>query len=96
MSNIIKRAIVSEKSIQDASKRKFTFEVLPLSTKEMIKKAVEKQFGVNVLSISTTMIKGRTIRTGKKRIIIPLPKLKKATVLLKEGQSIALFEGGQG
>lgn len=93
---VIKRPIISEKSIKDAEKRKFTFEVSKDADKETIKKTIEKQFGVNVVSISTATLKGRTIRTGKKRTIMPVSSIKKATVLLKEGQSISLFEGGQG
>lgn len=94
--HVLKRPIISEKSIKEAEKRKFTFEVARDADKEMIKKAVENQFGVNVVSISTTFVKGRSIRTGKKRTVTPLSAMKKATVLLKEGQSISLFEGGQG
>lgn len=81
--------------MKDAEKRKYTFEVSRLAHKDEIKKTVEKMFGVNVVSITSTLVKGRTMRIGKRRQIKNLSPFKKATVYLKEGQSIALFEGGQ-
>lgn len=92
---VVKRPIISEKSIKDAEKRKFTFEVNRMASKNVIKGTIEKMFSVNIVSLTTTMIKGRSMRIGKKRTVRPLSNWKKATVLLKEGQSIALFEGGQ-
>lgn len=93
---ILTRPIVTEKSIKDAQQRKFTFQVSTDAGKRDIKKAVEETFGVNVLSITTTTVKGRSMRTGKKRTEIILSPWKKATVRLKENQTIPLFEtGGQ-
>lgn len=95
-SHILIRPIVTEKSIKDAERRKFTFQVSEKAGKNQIKEAVEKTFGVNVMSISTTKVKGRSMRTGKKRTEITLSAFKKATVRLKENQTIALFETGGG
>jgi ribosomal protein L23 len=36
--------------------------------------------------------KGKTQRTGRKRIAIEQPSTKKAMVMVKEGQSIAIFD----
>lgn len=93
-SHILIRPIVTEKSIKDAEKRKFTFQVMEKAGKNEIKEAVEKTFGVHVLSITTTKIKGRSMRVGKKRTEIGLSAFKKATVRLKDNESIALFETG--
>lgn len=92
---IIKKPIISEKSMKDAEKRKYTFEVSKSSHKDEIKKAIEKMFSVNVVSVTSTVTKGRSMRFGRRRTVKNLSSIKKATVFLKEGQSIALFEGGQ-
>jgi large subunit ribosomal protein L23 len=93
-SHILVRPIVTEKSIKDAEKRKFTFQVSEKAGKNAIKEAIEKAFNVNVTSITTTTGKGRSMRTGKKRVELSLSNVKKATVRLKENQTIALFETG--
>lgn len=92
--SILIRPIVTEKSIQDAEKRKFTFEVLREAHKKDIKKTIEETFGVNVLSITTSTLKGRSMRVGKKRTEIGITPRKKATVRIKENQTIPLFETG--
>lgn len=92
---IVKKPIISEKSLKEADKRKFTFIADKDAHKKDIKKTVEKMFGVNVISLTTTTLKGRSMRIGRRRTVKNLPALKKVTVLLKEGQSIAIFDGGQ-
>lgn len=89
---IIVRPIITEKSMDDAAKAKFTFEVLKTASKKVIKKAVEEKFKVNIISVSTIIVKGKTRRQGKKRIEITKTPWKKAIVELKEGQKIDLFD----
>ncbi|MCL6096274.1 MAG: 50S ribosomal protein L23 [Patescibacteria group bacterium] len=90
--DIIIAPIISEKSMSDVAKNKFTFRVARRADKLSIKKAVEEKFKVNVLSVATVTSKGRSSRTGTRRVeTIQQPK-KKAIVTLKAGQKIALFD----
>lgn len=93
MSNLIS-PVISEKSMNDVAKNRFTFKVNSNANKAAIKKEIEKRFNVNVLKVSTITIKGRKVRTGAKRTEKILSPFKKAIVLLKEGQKIPMFETG--
>jgi large subunit ribosomal protein L23 len=91
-SDIIIAPIISEKSMADAAKSKFTFRVSRRADKLSIKKEVEEKFKVNVLSVATITTKGRSTRTGTRRVEVTKQPMKKAIVTLKTGQKIALFD----
>lgn len=78
--------IYTEKSNQDLSIGKYYFEVLPKSTKEEVKAAVEGVFGVNVTKINIMNCAGKTKRF--KGTMGTRKNTKKAVVTLKEGQTI--------
>lgn len=83
---------ITEKSMIAASLNQYTFKVNAKANKHQIKKAVEDQFGVNVLKINTTKTKQSThksFRTGK---AVTKKAIKKAIVTLKKGQTIKLFD----
>lgn len=86
--------IITEKSMNDVGKNKFSFKVVKTANKTMIKKEIEKRFNVTVLKVSTIIIKGRSVKAGVRRNEISLSSFKKAIVLLKEGQKIPMFETG--
>jgi len=90
--NPILRPVISEKSIMDAHSGKYAFVVKRNAKKDAIKKAVEKTFQVHVVSVQTTIVKGKTARFGSKRTEKKFSPLKKAVVILKTGEKIALFE----
>lgn len=92
---VIIRPIITENSMKNAEKGKFTFVVLKNTNKDVIKLAVEKIFEVTVVSVTTSIVKGRSHRTGNKRIEIKQSAWKKATVGLKAGQKIGLFDVGE-
>jgi large subunit ribosomal protein L23 len=93
MNNIL-GPIISEKSMNEATKGKFTFKVAGQATKNDIRKEVEEKFKVNVIRIATIKIKGRSLRAGARRTEITLTPFKKAVVTLKAGQKIAIFDIG--
>lgn len=92
LTSIIRRPIITEKSVSDAKSGKYTFEVALSADKESIKKAIAKEYSVNVISVSTAIVKGRRKRAGKKRTEMTLGPAKKARVQVKKGETIALFE----
>lgn len=95
MQNIIIRPVITEKSMSGVGNNTYTFIVASAATKSEIKKAVQNLFDVHVMSIGTTVMKGKTIRTGAKRIEKKRQPVKKAIVKIKNGEKISLFESNQ-
>ena len=92
---IIKKPIITEKSLKDATDGYFTFEVDRKAQKSQIRQAIEKMFKVHVTAISTAIAKGKKRLVGKKRMAVVSPCKKKAKVKLLKGEKIDLFEVGQ-
>lgn len=84
---VILAPIVSEKSNMLAEKREqIAFKVLPCATKTEVKAAVELLFGVEVKSVSTLNVKGKSKRSG--RYMGKRQDWKKAYISLKPGQEL--------
>jgi len=94
VNDVIIRPIISEKSMQHAVLGKFTFHVAKRAHKGEIKKAIEDKFKVNVVRISTNIVKGKKSKAGTRRIEILKSTWKKAIATLAKGQKIALFDVG--
>jgi len=92
LSRLLLQPIVTERSLDQGKLNRFTFRVDRRSTKPQIKVAVERQFGVHVLSVWTISLKGTQKRTGKRRLPKLTPTVKKAIVEIKSGESIAVFD----
>lgn len=92
---VLKRPIITEKSLALAAKGFYTFEVGRAAKKPEIARAVTEAFKVEVVSVSTIMVKGRSRRVGRMRTEINLGNSKKAIVQLKKDQKIALFDTGK-
>ncbi len=93
-STVIIKPVVTEKSMQSSGPVKFTFMVAAYATKTDIKKALKDAFGVNVVSVTTSKIKGKRKRIGARRVEVSETTAKKATVQLRKGEKISLFESG--
>jgi ribosomal protein L23 len=63
----------------------------PTATKHAIKEAIERLFGVKVTGVWTSIARGKSRRVGSS--IGRRPHVKKAIVKLRDGDSIAVFEG---
>ena len=90
--SIIKRPLITEKSMGLAGLGKYAFEVDINSNKIEIGQAVKQIFSVDVVKVNTLRVKGKTKRMGR----FPAGKTadwKKAYVTLKPGQRIDIFEG---
>lgn len=90
--DVILAPVITEKSMNDARLGKFTFKVAKKSDKNQIKKAVEGKFKVNVLDISTSIVKHKKKRFLRHEVIVP--SWKKAVVKVRKGEKIALFDLG--
>jgi large subunit ribosomal protein L23 len=90
--DVVKRPLITEKAERNReAARQFAFEVHRDATKIQVKQAVEKLFNVHVLAVRTAIARGKSKRVG--RNVGRRPNWKKAFVTLKEGETIALFEG---
>ena len=88
--DIILAPVVSEKSYQLIEDHNtYTFEVDPHASKEQIREAVERVFGVDVLRVNTMNRQGKRKRYGYK--FGRRKDIKRAVVTLAEGDSIDLF-----
>ena len=90
--DILLAPVISEKSYGLLEENKYTFLVAPDANKTQIKIAVEKVFGVKVLSVNTINRQGKRKRTrsgfGKRK------DTKRAIVTLSaESKSIEIFGG---
>ena len=91
--DIIKRPIITEKSMGATEAKKYTFEVAKDANKIEIAKAVEEIFGVKVAKVNTLNMDGKEKRMGH----MPAgrrPSWKKAIVTLTaDSKTIEFFEG---
>jgi len=88
---VLRRPIVTEKTTMQSEQGMYTFEVDRRANKLQVKEAVEKAFGVEVVSVNIINVPGKPRRWG--RHVSHTPSWKKAIVKLAEGQRIELFEG---
>ncbi|MGH7657733.1 MAG: 50S ribosomal protein L23 [Gemmatimonadales bacterium] len=90
--DIIVRPVVTEKSSAAFETRgEYTFEVHPQANKHQIRDALQEMFEVTVTDVRTMQIRRNTVYRGRTRG--QTARWKKAIVTLKEGDSIAVFEG---
>ncbi|MBP6882625.1 MAG: 50S ribosomal protein L23 [Candidatus Levybacteria bacterium] len=94
MKNVLIGPIITERSMASVKNGKFSFNVALHANKESIRKAINLQFGVDVVGIETVTQKGRSKRVGARRAVKTLASLKKAIVTLKTGQKIDIFDLG--
>ena len=90
--SIVKRPLITEKSMNIAPMGKYVFEVDIDANKIDIARAVEKIFSVDVVKVNTLRVKGKSKRLGR----YPegkTPDWKKAYVTIKPDQRIDIFEG---
>jgi len=91
LSQVLIRPIVTEKTADlGEESNKYAFEVAIASNKHEIRQAVEKFFGVKVLSVRTMVVHGKPKRMG--RFEGHRPDWKKAIVTLQADDTIDLFD----
>jgi len=90
VSNILIEPWVTEATTRSLELNKYVFKVDQKSNKNQVRKAVEKLYGVKVISVNTVKVPKKFRSYGK----TPGWKagFKKAVVTLKEGDKIELFK----
>ena len=91
--DVILKPVITEKSMNAMTEKKYTFLVHPDANKTMIKEAVEKMFpGTKVDSVNTMNCQGKKRRRGM--IVGKTADTKKAIVkLTADSKEIEIFQG---
>ncbi|PKM43163.1 MAG: 50S ribosomal protein L23 [Firmicutes bacterium HGW-Firmicutes-8] len=89
--DVLRKPIVSERSMGLLEQNKYSFYVDPKSNKIEIKHAVQEMFKVTVTDVKTMNVKGKEKRMGK--YLGRTAARKKAIVTLKQGDKIEIIEG---
>ncbi len=88
---VLVQPMITEKSTFLQESGKYVFQVALKANKVEIKQAVQTAFGVTVMDVNTTKIRGKGKRFGPR--IKKMPDIKKAVVTLKAGDRIQIIEG---
>ena len=91
--DVILKPVITEKSMNAMTEKKYTFLVHPEANKSMIKEAVEKMFpGTKVESVNTMNLDGKTKRRGM--TFGKTAKTKKAIAkMTEESKELEEFQG---
>lgn len=89
--DIIRRPIITEKTMRDMPLKKYTFEVSKDSEKIQIARAVEEVFGVKVAKVNTLHVRGKMRRRGRSSGYTASRK-KAIVTLKKDSKAIEFFE----
>lgn len=89
--DVIKRPVITERSMEQTAEKKYTFEVDVKANKTEIKDAIEAIFGVKVAKVNVMNYKGKFKRNG--RFGGYTNKRRKAVVTLtQDSNEIEFFE----
>jgi large subunit ribosomal protein L23 len=94
-SQIVLRPVISEKSMDETQRGKYTFAVHDNANKLMIKDAVEELFKVSVVDVNVLTTKAKEKSRNRKRGRVQgfTSPWKKAIVTVAAGDKIEFFEG---
>ena len=90
--DVIIKPVISERSMEDAQEKKYTFKVATDANKTEVKNAVEEIFDVEVKKVNIMNVVGKEKRMG--RYVGRTAAYKKAIVSLTEkSKEIEFFQG---
>lgn len=92
---IVLRPVISEKSMDETQRGKYTFRVHDDANKLQVKDAIEQLFKVDVVTVNVSTMKAKEKSRNRKRGRQRgwTSPWKKAVVTLATGQKIEFFEG---
>ncbi|MBU6447800.1 50S ribosomal protein L23 [Patescibacteria group bacterium] len=86
LTTILIKPLVTEKSYHGTQSGKYSFKVATSANKVLVRKAVEKVYGVKVADVNISRVRGKIKTSGK--IMGRTSNWKKAVVTLKKGETI--------
>jgi large subunit ribosomal protein L23 len=90
--DVILKPVVTERSMDDAQERKYTFKVAVDANKTEVKKALEEIFGVEIAKVNIMNVKGKKKRMGRNVGMTSASK-KAIVTLTKQSKEIEFFQG---
>jgi large subunit ribosomal protein L23 len=92
---VIRRPVISEKSMDQTQRGRYTFRVAEDANKFQIKRAIEELFKVDVVTVNVLNTKAKEKTRGRRQRGQKgwTKPWKKAIVTLAAGQKIEFFEG---
>jgi len=95
---IVLRPVISEKSIDESSRGKYTFAVHPDANKIQIKAAIEELYKADkvtvvAVNVMTRQPQKKVTGTRRGRVVGRISGWRKAVITLAPGQKIQFFEG---
>ena len=87
--SILVRPVITERSMTETNAGRYTFAVPMAATKLEIAAAVAESFKVDVVSVNTSKVRGKSRRLGRR--IGRKPDWKKAIVTIAKGQRIERY-----
>lgn len=88
---ILKKPVISEKSMMAVQENKYVFKVAPQANKHQIAESVAETFKVKVIKVNIINLHPEEKMT-KGRFLAQTKAWKKAIVTIKKGQKISGFE----
>ena len=88
--DVIKRPVITERSMSDLENRKYTFEVDVKANKTQVKQAVEEIFGVKVEKVNIMNYKGKFKRMVDMQAI--QTNAKAIVTLTEDNKEIEIFQ----
>ena len=90
--DVIIKPVISERSMDDAQERKYTFQVATDANKTQVRHALEEIFDIEISKVNIMNVKGKKKRQGRTEGMTAARK--KAIVTLKEtSKEIEFFQG---
>ena len=93
MYDIVKRPVITERSMENIADKKYVFEVDINANKTEIKAAIEGIFDVKVAKINTIRMQGKVKRTGAYPAGRRAAYKKAIVTLTADSKTIEFFEG---
>jgi len=91
MISVLKKPLLTEKTLALAGHGWYTFVVKPRARKEQIASEISKLYKVKVLKVRTASQHGKIRRSGRKMLKTQKSDWKRALVKLAAGQTLASF-----
>ena len=91
--DVIISPVITEQSMEDLDIKKYAFKVAKDANKIEIKKAIEEIFGVTVIKVTTTHMRGRVRRQGRFPEGVSASWKKAVVKLSADSKAIEIFEG---
>ncbi|MBR6444161.1 MAG: 50S ribosomal protein L23 [Firmicutes bacterium] len=89
--DIIRKPVISERSMADAQNKKYTFKVDVRANKTQVRDAVEEIFDVEVKKVNIMNVKGKEKRMGRNKGMTAATK-KAIVTLTDDSKEIEFFQ----